>query len=375
MVKNLNIALDARIAHYNRSGISRFVRGLLGGFGELPPGISLTVYQSVRDRRPIASGRNVSTKYLFTPPHSSWEPATLPLELRKGRHTFVHTLDFFASAGRGQPLIAQIYDLHFLREPGSLDRRSFRHYSRLKKIKSQVAHYICSSAATKKDVIELLEIRPENTSVIYPGFTPLAPIDSNTVETVKVKFGITAGFILSVGTIEPRKNLVRLFTAYKNSRERIGVRMPQLILAGRKGYQAGEILGSIRELGIENYVRYLGEVSDVELRALYASAGVVSYASLYEGFGFPLLEAMSAGVPVLASNVSSMPEIAGAAAHYVDPLEVEDISRGLEALIFDANLRERLEAQRSEILGRYTWSDCAERTLAVYQQAEAAVGF
>ncbi len=366
----MDIALDARIAFYNNSGISRFARGLLGAIAAKPPEFTLTVYQSFRDRSPIVRGRNITTKFLYTPPHSAAEPVTLPLELGVRRHRLIHALDFFLPAGPRLPVIAQIYDLYFLRRPEALDKESLRHYCRVRR-REQIAHYICSSEATRRDAIELLGIEPARATTIHPGLTEIARPPADAVAALGRRLNLPERIILAVGTIEPRKNLINLFRAFKNCRDRIGPRIPPLVLAGRKGYRADEILGEIGRLGLQSSVYHIGEVSDGELAGLYSLAQVVAYVSSYEGFGFPLLEAFSAGAAVLSSDVSSLPEVGGDAALYVAPEDVDAIGQGLERLLSDEAFRRSLIDRGATVLERYSWGRCAEKTLETYLSTAA----
>jgi alpha-1,3-rhamnosyl/mannosyltransferase len=172
--------------------------------------------------------------------------------------------------------------------------------------------------------------------------------------------GLEPGFLLAVGTIEPRKNYPRLLAAYRLLRDRGGA--PPLVVVGRVGWAYG---GALDELRSTPGVRLLSGVDDPTLRALYRSAAALAFPSLYEGFGLPLLEAMAEGLPAVAGNAGALPELAGDAAVLVDPLDVEAIAAGLERALGDSELRARLTAAGPARAAGYTWTAAARATLEV----------
>jgi alpha-1,3-rhamnosyl/mannosyltransferase len=181
--------------------------------------------------------------------------------------------------------------------------------------------------------------------------------------------GIEPGFILAVGTVEPRKNYPRLLAAYRRLRAGtlsvvIGRRpgVPQLVVAGRPGWAYGDTLHRIQ---VEPGVRYLGHVDEPTLAALYESASVLAFPSLYEGFGLPLLEAMAYGVPAVIGKSGALPELAAGSAIEVDPEDVESIAGGLEKLLTDATLRTRLGEAGKERAAGFTWKRAAASTVEV----------
>jgi alpha-1,3-rhamnosyl/mannosyltransferase len=176
------------------------------------------------------------------------------------------------------------------------------------------------------------------------------------------------GFVLAVGTLEPRKNLPRLVDAYRLLGEPLQQSHP-LVIVGALGWETGETLNALRSLGERS--RMLGFVSDAALTELYRRCAVFCYPSLGEGFGLPVLEAMAAGAPVITSNVSSLPEIGGDAAEYVDPHDVASIAAGIRLVLGDEGRRVRLGHAGVERAAEFSWADFAERTLEVLQQASS----
>lgn len=216
------------------------------------------------------------------------------------------------------------------------------------------------SEATRQDVLESL-----GTIIKLPPLfvvTPAAAWGDSSTE-VRVKYQLPERFILSVGTLEPRKNVARLLAAYKSLEPELQQAWP-LLLVGDKGWLTETLASSLEQ---ESQVRWLGYVPDEDMWGLHQAAGVFVYVSLFEGFGMPVLEAMCSGVPVLTSKVSSMPEVAGAAAMLVNPLSVDDIADSLRTLLQDDDLRFALAASGVARASQFSWQlsashflDCCE---------------
>jgi alpha-1,3-rhamnosyl/mannosyltransferase len=195
-----------------------------------------------------------------------------------------------------------------------------------------------------------------------------APFFDAHPDGVARRYGITRPYVLATGTLEPRKNLRRLIEAFAGLDPALR-ESHELVLAGAEGWQTRETLEAIgRNAGL---VRALGHVPEADLPSLYAGATIFAYPSLREGFGLPVLEAMAAGVPVLTSDVSSLPEVGGEAVVYADPYSVESIRAGLRQLLEETALRERLAKEGRERAATFRWSDAAKITLEVLEQAAA----
>ena len=218
--------------------------------------------------------------------------------------------------------------------------------------------------------MELLDVPEEKVHVIYPGynadlFRPDLP-QSESDEALQ-RHGLQADYFLHVGTLEPRKNLVRLIQAFdlvrRKSHEDI-----QLVLAGGKGWKYESIFEEIHRLNLHDSVRLLGYVPDEDLPGLIKGARAVVYPSLYEGFGIPPLEAMAVGTPVLTSNTSSLPEVVGDAAVLVDPEDVGSIASGMEDIWTDGDLRQSLQEKGWLRAQRFAWDKSARQTMDLYNR-------
>ncbi|MDQ2944184.1 MAG: glycosyltransferase family 4 protein [Candidatus Dormibacteraeota bacterium] len=230
----------------------------------------------------------------------------------------------------------------------------------------QAAAVLVPSESTRRDLLEIYRIAGLESKVVViaegvPPPVPAGPLPD----------GLEPGFILAVGTIEPRKNYPRLLAAFRQLRGRHGSLpfiingrpgVPELVIAGRPGWAYGDTL---RRIAAEPGVRYLGHVDEPTLNALYESASVLAFPSLYEGFGLPLLEAMSKGVPAVVGAAGALPELALGAAIAVNPDDVSAIAGGLERLLSDERLRGKLGEEGKRRAASYTWGRAAEQTLEV----------
>lgn len=226
---------------------------------------------------------------------------------------------------------------------------------------------VVDSGNTAADLAAAFPDAGEKIRTVPLGVTPLAA--AGTREQL-LPMGITRPYFLFVGTLEPRKNLRRLLAAYASLPA--PVREAHLfVIVGGKGWGDVDMAGMIRSLGMGDGVLLAGYVSDAQLATLYAHARFLAMPSIYEGFGLPLLEAMSMGVPVLTSNCSSLPEVAGDAGVLVDPHDEGAIARGLLSLLMDDTLHARLAGRASGNAERFSWATTAAQTRAVFDEALA----
>lgn len=232
------------------------------------------------------------------------------------------------------------------------------------------ARVLADSAATRDDLVHFTGVSADKVTVVYLGRDEtLYPVaDPEQLASVRQRLGLGASpYILYIGTLQPRKNLVRLLDAFAA----VQPYHPELrlVLAGKPGWLSEPILQRAAALG--NTVLLPGFVPDADLPALLTAALAFAFPSLHEGFGFPVLEAQACGTPVLAADTSSLPEVAGNGALLVDPLDSEAITAGLRRLVEDATLRKQLRTAGFANLARFSWQRCAEQTLAALEAVAA----
>jgi glycosyltransferase involved in cell wall biosynthesis len=236
------------------------------------------------------------------------------------------------------------------------------------------AAVLVPSESTRRDLLDLYRIPNLESKIGVIALGLPTPVAAGPLPE-----GLEPGFILAVGTVEPRKNYPRLLAAFRQLRGRQGSlpflingrpRVPELVIAGRPGWAYGDTL---QRIAAEPGVRYLGHVDEPTLAALFESASVFAFPSLYEGFGLPLLEAMSRGVPAVIGDGGALPELGTGAAIAVKPDDVDAIAGGLERLLSDAQLRQRLGEEGKRRAADFTWDRAAEQTLAVLRRIGTAV--
>jgi len=235
----------------------------------------------------------------------------------------------------------------------------------------RAARILSLSEYTRRDIIETYGIRAERIHAI-PLAAPshFAPIDDNReLQRVRHNYGIDGDYILSVGSIQPRKNLARLVRAYASLRDNISAdKLPKLVLVGKCAWLYDETLRTLDETGMKEAVVLTGYVPDADLPALYSGALCFVYPSYFEGFGLPPLEAMKCGAPVIVGNRTSLPEVVGDAALTVDPYDVGAIANAIKRVIDDPLLRQELSSKGQKRAGEFDWRETARRTLAVYEE-------
>jgi glycosyltransferase involved in cell wall biosynthesis len=237
----------------------------------------------------------------------------------------------------------------------------------------QAAAVLVPSESTRHDLLDLYRIPglESKVEVIAEGVPPAVPAGP-------LPEGLQPGFILAVGTVEPRKNYPRLLAAFRQMRGRHGSLpfiingrpgVPELVIAGRSGWAYGDTL---RRIAAEPGVRYLGHVDEPTLSALYEGASVLAFPSLYEGFGLPLLEAMSRGVPAVVGAAGALPELGEGAAITANPDDVNSIAAALERLLSDEALRKKLGAEGRRRAASFTWARAGEQSLEVLRRIARA---
>lgn len=217
---------------------------------------------------------------------------------------------------------------------------------------------------SKKELIELYKIKPEKIVVIPEAVPKMPAIEDNFTRETKEKFNLKKSYFLYLGITRPRKNIVGLLEAFQAFNQRYPDYL--LVLAGKIETRFLDVAREIEKFGLENKVIQTGFISNQEKVALYKGALALTFPSHYEGFGLPILESQSLGVPVLTSNTSSLPEVGGDSVLYVDPYNIKDITQGMEKLATDNNLRNDLIQKGFENIKRFSWERSARKLLDIF---------
>jgi glycosyltransferase involved in cell wall biosynthesis len=369
----VHIAIDAHSVGTGLAGNETYAANLVEALAEVDGENTYTVYVTRPSAFERFDGRWPNVRARRTLPHAPLLriPVTLSAELRRRPVSLLH-VQYTAPPLAPCPVVATIHDLSFEHLPETFKRRS-RLQLRLtvRATARRAAHVIAPSEHTRRDLIETYGLDPARVSAI-----PLAASshfrrveDVSEVERVRRRYGITRDYVLAVGSVQPRKNLVRLVRAYSGlRRERGRSNLPQLVLVGKLAWLYGETLKAVEEEGVGDSVVMTGYVSEGDLPALYTGALCFAYPSYYEGFGLPPLEAMRCGTPVLTGDRTSLPEVVGDAGLLADPFDTGALARALARLIEDPALRADLGARGLSRAAAFDWRDTARMTLQVYRR-------
>ena len=370
------IAIDYTPACEQGGGIGRYVRELTAALAIEDPvtDYRLFVAGSKRERLPHPPGPNFDWRMTILTPQwlaRIWQRAQLPLpvEVFTGLVDLFHATDFVLppTLPRARSLLT-VHDLSFIRVPDAASP-SLRRYLEAVVPRSveRADHVLADSQATKDDLIEIYRTPPDKISVLYSAVDGRfgRVTDEMALQEVLNRHNLKdIKYVLSVGTVQPRKNYSGAIRALSKIRDQ-GIDLHYAVAGGR-GWLEDEMYRSIRETAMEDRVHILGFVPDEDLPALYSGARALLAVSLYEGFGLPVLEAMACGTPVITSNLSSLPEVAGDAGILVDPLDTEAISEAIMRLLTDAALRQQLVAAGFEHVKRFSWASAASQLKSIY---------
>jgi glycosyltransferase involved in cell wall biosynthesis len=366
----INAHLLAEGESYRRAGVSRYIYNLLVHLSEADPDGDYTVFLNSRCTLPIFGEQRRSHLPTQKPPvRILWEQLLQPPQLRAAGIALLH------SPLNIQPLllpckgVITVMDLTFVVYPESfkpLQRIYQQVFTRLSA--RRASRLITISSSTARDLQRFFAVPEAKTTVTFPGVdAAYQPIrDKARLASFRLRHGLPERFILFVGTLEPRKNLVTLLHAYAQFKRQANTDH-KLVLAGGKGWSYQPIFATVEKLGLQADVLFPGFVAEDELPLWYNTADVFVYPSLYEGFGLPPLEAMACGKPVAVADASSLPEVVGDAALCVDPHQPEAWAAALLRLCQDANLRADLVARALERARQFSWTRMAQQTVQVYR--------
>lgn len=365
----MRIGIDARMAYYTQAGIGQYIRRLIEGLSRIDIAEEIVLLQSRKDQPIVLNHSAFRRRSLWTPSHNRFEQITLPIEIALTRLQVLHSPDFIPPLRRNCRSVITVHDLAFLRFPHFLTRESARYYSQIDQAVRRTDHIIAVSESTRQDIIQLLGVPEEKITVIHEAAHPcFRPIDDpDALAATRARYNLSDPFILTVSTIEPRKNLVTLLRAFRAFLEK-SPRPAQLAIVGKPGWLYEDVFHTVEALGLQDAVRFLGRVPPEELIYLYNAAAVHVHPALYEGFGLPPLEAMACGTPTIVSNVSSLPEVVGDAGLLVDPQDEGEWAAAMARVLSDTELSAQMRTRGLSQAGRFSVEKMARETLAVYRK-------
>ncbi len=326
--------------------------------------------------RPVMVTRKGVPNAVVPPIHTNkslWMQVLLPFQLRTLGVQLAHFTNSVAPLVSPCPTVVTLHDMTLWLYPQHHYRRrllAMRPFIPL--VVRRAAAIITVSESAKTDIVRVLGVPNDKVHVIYEAADPaFHPLPREVSTSLLTGYAIPERFILYVGTLEPRKNLERLVTAFAAL---VANGHPHhLILAGQRGWKEESLFATIEQLGIQSRVQVLTHLPIAELVALYNRAELLAFPSLYEGFGLPVIEAMACGTAVLTSRRGSLAEIAGDAAHFVDPTNIESIHEGLQTLVNDHGYRRHLQESGRSRAAMFAWERAAMETRQLYEEVSRGV--
>lgn len=363
----LHVAVEATSLLGPRTGVGQMVTNLLTTLSARDDLEVSAFAVTLRGRGALAYEvpRHVRARTRHIPARLTrmlWQHAPIPrAELWTGRVDVVHAPNFVAPPARA-PVVTTVHDLTFVWYPelSTPDTLTFPRYIRLAIDRGAILHVVSDFIAS--EVREHFDIEPERVVRVYSGLVPSAGGDPARGQ----RLSGADRYVLALGTVEPRKNLPNLVRAFDaaagDDRDLV------LLIAGPDGWGVDEFDAAVEGARHGERIRRLGYVDDHDRRDLLAGATVLAYPSIYEGFGHPPLEAMQAGIPVVASNAGALPEVLGDAALLPDPADVDALAGALDTVLHDHDVRAQLVARGHERVTRYTWDHAGAEFAALYRR-------
>ena len=353
----MKIGIDCQALENQQSGLGRYTEQLLSYFR--PP---TTGHEILSFKKPSKIGSRTYDRLI-------WENIYLPKVARKNKVDILHTPAFCMPYIKGRwKAIVTIHDLIGAKFPEHLSFASRCYWSQwLPYVNRKADLIIADSECTKKDIMELMKVPEHKIRVIYlAADKQFKPCPKNDSLARCEKYNIPQPYILFLGNVEPRKNLPRLIRSFSTLRRKNKIQH-SLVIAGSRSWKYPEIDHVIRETETGAFIKFLNYVDEKDLVYLYNGADLFVYPSIYEGFGLPLLEAMQCGVPVLTSNVSSMPEVGGDAVFYINPSNEGELADGIYTILSNTAVMKKLREKGLEQIRKFNWEITAQQTLKAYE--------
>lgn len=366
------IYIDISAAVHAKAGIGRYAQSLAEALIRHEPGCFALFYNRLKDSRQPAGLESVPYQTV----HAGYKPWRMAVWLGQltgigfnrlvPDATLFHATEHLLPPLRNVPTVLTVHDMIFKLFPEHQKRLNYWYLNATMPLYCRRADAIITvSKSSKRDIVTHYGLDAAKVTVVYEAAAPeFAPAPLAAVEDVRRRYGVSEQFMIHVGTIEPRKNLTRLVEALHSLRGR-GLSIPLLVVGG-KGWLHDEFFRRLEDLGMRDLVKFPGYVPSEDLPLLYNAATLTVMPSVYEGFGLPVLESMACGTPVVASRASSLPEVGGSAACYLDPYDVEGMAEIIHDVWLDADLRVHMREQGLVQAASFSWERAAEETLQVY---------
>ena len=363
----MRIGIDVSVLEINQTGSAVYAAGLINALKKIVDKEEL-VFFSTGHVKDMSATKTIRSRMETLYRDIIWTHLVLLYQTQKWGIDVLHMPANICPLYSYCPIVVTILDITSLLKPQNFPiwyRNYARFFIPLSTKKASVILTI--SQHSKNDIVKRLNVSSEKIIVTYCGVSDdFKPLYADEIEEVKKKYNIDQ-FILTVGALEPRKNIIRLIEAYSILRKH-GFCLP-LIHVGPHGWLCDDIGLYIDKLGLTDCIKFLGHVPIEDLVKIYNAALVFVYPSLYEGFGMPVLEAMACGCPVITSNISSLPEVAGDASILIDPLDIKQIADAIEKVSTDHVLRQQMTHEGIERARLFSWESCARKTLEGYEKA------
>lgn len=363
----MRIGIDLSVTNINQAGTGVYASSLINALRQINTEHEYCVFQ-VKQHHDMSSRKTWRSRLETIYRDIVWMHGILPWRVKQAKIDLLHMPANIIPLHSSCPAVVFIHDTIIFNSPQDFpfwQRNYFRLF--MPWTAKQASMILTNSEHSKQDIIRHLGVPPDKVAVTYlAAASVFRAISSAVVSAVRLHYSLESPFILVVGTLEPRKNLVRLLQAFAQVRQ--NTPSLQLIHAGPRGWLFDDVMQEVESLGLQDSVRFLGRVPLEDLVGLYNAASVFIYPSLYEGFGLPVLEAMACGCPVITSNISSLPEVAGDAAVLIDPYNVSQLAEAIRNIFEDETQALLMRQSGLERAKQFSWERCAQKTLAVYKQ-------
>jgi len=370
---NVRIGIDARKLH--DFGIGTYIRNLLRQLARQDHDTEFVVLCRPEDRAAIAAfGQNLTPVPERSGNYTITEQLAIPFSLKRHGVTLFHAPHYVLPALVRCRSVVTIHDCIHLMFPQYLPNPLALRYARtsITGAARRATKVLTVSESSKRDILRFVDIAPEKIDVIYNSYDERfsQPPGDEDLHRVRERYQLQDQFVLYAGNVKPHKNLERLIDAFEMVRRR-GLDNLKLVLIGDDISRYAVLRRAVHRHQLHNYVRFLGYMPEETLAAMYRLASVFVFPSLYEGFGLPPLEAMASGTPVVTSNVSSLPEVAGNAAMLVDPLDPAMIGDAIHRVLTDDKLRCDLRQKGLARARQFSWEQSVRRVREIYNEVAA----